>query len=270
MITIRFQGKPFSITIIQVYAPIINAKEAEVEWFYKDLPEWAPKQDVLFIIGYWNTKTGSQEIPRVTDKFGCEVQNEAGQRPTEFCQKNTLVIAKPPCNSTRGDSTYGHHQMANTKIRLIIFFAVEDEEALYSQQNKTWSWPWLTSWAPYCKIQAKLKNIGKTTRPFRYELNKIPYDYTLEVRNRFRKLHLVDRVPEELWIEVHNIVQEAVTKTIPKKKKWKKAKWLSKNALQITKKTREVKSKGERKRYIQLNAKFQRIARRHKKTFLSE
>ena len=94
-----------------------------------------------------------------------------------------------------------------------------------------------------------MKNIGKTTRPFRYDLNKIPYDYTVEVRNRFRRLDLVDRVPEELWIEVHNIVQEVVTKTIPKKKKCKKAKWFSEEALQIAEERREAKSKGERERY---------------------
>ena len=85
------------------------------------------KKDILFIKGNWNAKVGSQEIPGVTDKFGLEVQNEAGQRPTEFCQENTLVIAKPPCNSTRGDSTYVYHQMVNIEIRLIIFFAAKFE-----------------------------------------------------------------------------------------------------------------------------------------------
>ena len=87
--------------------------------------------------------------------------------------------------------------------------------------------------ASYSKFRVKLKKVGKTTRPFRYDLNQIPYDYTVEVTNRFKGLDLVDRVPEELWMEVCNIVQEAVTKTIPKKKKFKKAKWLSEEALQI-------------------------------------
>ena len=91
-----FQGKPFNITAIQVYAQISNAEEAEVEWFYedlKDLLELIPQKDVLFIIGDWNTKTGSQETPGVMDKFGLGVQNEVGQRLTEFCQENTLVMA---------------------------------------------------------------------------------------------------------------------------------------------------------------------------------
>ena len=107
--------------------------------------------------------------------------------------------------------------------------------------------------------------MGKTIRPFRYDLNQIPYDYTVEVRNRFKGLDLIDRVPEELWTEVHDHVQETRIKTILKKKKCKNAKWLSEEALQIA-----VKSKGEKKRYIHLNAEFQRIAKRDKKAFLSD
>ena len=96
MISVRFQGKPFNITVIQGYAPTSNAEEAEVEWFYEDrqdLIELTPKKDILFIIGDWNAKAGSQEIPGITGKFGLGVQNEAGQRLIEFCQENTLVIA---------------------------------------------------------------------------------------------------------------------------------------------------------------------------------
>ena len=100
------------------------------------------------------------------------------------------------------------------------------------------------------KFRLKLKKVGKTTSPFRYDLNQIPYDYTVEVIKRFKGLDLIDRVPEELWLEVHDIVQEAVIKTIPKKKKCEKAKWLSEEALQTGVKRREVKSKGEEERYI--------------------
>ena len=110
----------------------------------------------------------------------------------------------------------------------------------------------------------------KTTRPFRYDLNQIPYDYTVEVRNRFRGLNLIDRVPEKLWTEVRDIVQETGSKTIPKKKKCKKAKWLSEEALQIAVKRTDEKGKGEKERYTKLNAEFQRIARRDKKAFLSD
>ena len=115
-----------------------------------------------------------------------------------------------------------------------------------------------------------MKKVGKTTIPFSYDLNQIPNDYTVEVTNRFKGLDLIDRVPEELWTEVRDIVQEAVIKTIPKKKKCKKAKWLSEEALQIAVKRREVKSKGEKERYTHLNAEFQRISRRDKKAFLSD
>ena len=115
-----------------------------------------------------------------------------------------------------------------------------------------------------------MKKVGKTTRPFRYDLNQIPYDYTVEVRNGFKGLDLIDRVPDELWTEVRDIVQETGIKTIPKKKKCKKAKWLSEEALQIAVKRRDVKSKRERERYTHLNAEFQRIARRDKKAFLSD
>ena len=141
MISVRFQGKPFNITVIQVYAPTSNAEEAEVEQFYEDLQdlvELTPPKDVLFIIGDWNAKVGSQETPGVTGKFGLGMLNEAGQRLIEFCQENAPVIANTLFHNTREDSTYGHHQMVNTEIRLIIFFAAKDGEALYSLQKQDW------------------------------------------------------------------------------------------------------------------------------------
>ena len=136
MISVHSQGKPFNITVIQVYAPTSNAEEAEVERFYEDLQdllELTPKNDVLFIIGDWNAKVGSQEIPGVTGKFGLGVQNETGQRLIEFCQENTLVIAN---TFFQQHSTHGQHEMVSTEIRLIIFFAARDGEALYSQQKQ--------------------------------------------------------------------------------------------------------------------------------------
>ena len=121
-----------------------------------------------------------------------------------------------------------------------------------------------TYYSTYYQIQTETEDIsalGKTTRPFRYDLNQIPYDYTVEVRNRFKDLDLIDRVPDELWMEVHDIVHETGIKTIPKKKKYKEAKWLSEEAFQIAGKIREVKGKGEKERYTHLNAEFQRIAK---------
>ena len=115
-----------------------------------------------------------------------------------------------------------------------------------------------------------MKKVGETTRPFRYDLNQVPNDYTVEVRNRFKGLDLIYRVPDELWMEVCDIVQETGIKTIPMEKQCKKAKWLSGEALQIAVKRREAKRKGEKKRYTHLNAEFQKIARRDKKAFLSD
>ena len=119
-----------------------------------------------------------------------------------------------------------------------------------------------------------MKKVGKTTRSFRYDLNQIPYDYTVEVRHRFKGLDLIDRVPKELWTEVRDMIQERGIKTIPMEKKCKKKKkkgnWLSGEALQLAVKRREAKSEIEKERYKHLNAEFQRIARKDKKTFLSD
>ena len=118
MISVRFQGKPFNITVIQIYAPASNAEEAEVEQFYENLQDFLEltlKKDVLFIIGDRNAKVGSQETPGVTGKFGLGIRNEAGQRLIEFCQVNSLVIANTLFQNTREDSTHGHHQMVSIK-----------------------------------------------------------------------------------------------------------------------------------------------------------
>ena len=161
--------------------------------------------------------------------------------------------------------------MVYIKIRLIIFFAAKDGEALYSQQKQDRELTVAQIMNPLLPNSAW--NWRKWRKPldhsFRYDLNQIPYDYTVEVRNRFKGLDLIDRVPDELWM-VHDIVQEAGIKTIPMEKKCKKAKWLSEEALQIAVKRRKVKSKGEKERYTHLNAEFQRIARRDKKIFLSD
>ena len=134
MISVRFQGRPFTIMVIQVYAPTSNAEEAEVEWFYEDLQDLlglTPNKDVLFIIGGWNAKVGSQEIPGVTSKFGLEVQTEAGQKANTVPSREHVGHSKRPLPTTQ-ETIHGHHQMVNIKIRLIIFFAAEDGNALYS------------------------------------------------------------------------------------------------------------------------------------------
>ena len=246
---------------------LTTCKRMKLEHFL----ELTPKKDVLFIIGDWNAKVESQETPRVTGKFGLGIQNEAGQRLIEFCQENALVIT---------NTLFQQHK------RRLYTWTLPDDQHRNQSDYILCSQKWRSSiqsaktrlGADYgsdpelliAKFRLKLKKVGKTTRPFRYDLNQIPYDYTVEVRSRFKGIYLIDRVPVELWTEVHDIVHKTGIKTIPKKKKCKKAKRLSEEALQIVVKRREAKSKGEKERYTHLNAEFQGIARRDKKAFLSD
>ena len=141
IISVHFQGKPFNIMVIQAYAPTSNAEEAKVERYYEDLQdllELTPKKDVLFIIGDWNAKVGSQETPRVTGKFGLGVWNEGGRRLTEFWQENTLVIASTLFQQHKRRLYTWTSPVVNTEIRLIICFAAKDGEAPYSQQKQDW------------------------------------------------------------------------------------------------------------------------------------
>ena len=183
MISVRFQGKPFNITEIQVYAPTSNAEEAGFEWFYEDLQdllELTPKKDVLFIIGDWNAKPGSQETPGVTGKFVLGVWNEAGQRLIEFCQENALVIANT--------------LFQQYKVRLYTWMSPDGQPQnqidyiLCSQRWRRSIQSAKTRLGADCgsdhelliaKFRLKLKKVGKTTRPYRYDLNQIPYDYTV-------------------------------------------------------------------------------------------
>ena len=175
--------------------------------------------------------------------FGLGIPNEAGQRLIEFCQENELVIANTLLQPHKRrlytwTSSDGQHRnqidyilcsqwwrssIQSTKTRLGADCG-SDHELLIA------------------KFRLKLKKVGKTTRSFRYDLNQIPYNYTVEVRNRFKGLDLIDRVPDEVWTEVPDIVQETGIKTIPIEKKCRKAKWLSGEAFQIAVKRREVKS----------------------------
>ena len=178
MISVRFQGKPFNITVIQVYAPTSTAEGAEVEQVYEDLQDFlelTPKKDVLFIIGDWNAKVGCQETPGVTGKFGLGVQNKAGQRLIEFCQENTLVIA---------NSLFQQH-----KRRLYTWTSPDDQyqnqidyilcsQGWRSSIQSTKTRPGADCGSDHelliAKFRLKLKKGGETTRPFRYDLNQIP------------------------------------------------------------------------------------------------
>ena len=136
--------------------------------------------------------------------------------------------------------------MVNTEITLIIFFAAKNGEVLYSQQKQDWQLTVPQIMNSLLQNSDKLKEVGKTTRLFRYNLNQIPYDYTVAVTNRFNELDLIDRVPEELWTEVCDTVQEVVIKTIPKGKNTKRQKQLSEEALKRAEKRTEAKGKGEK------------------------
>jgi len=176
MISVHFQGKPFIITVIQVYAPNTNAKEAEVEQFYDDLQdllELTPKRDVLFIIGDWNAKVGSQEIPGVTGKFGLGAQNEAGQRLTEFYQENTLIIANTLFQQHKRrlytwTSPGGQHRNQMD----YILCSLRWRSSIQSSKTRPGTDCGSDHEPQIAKFRLKLKKVGKTTRPFRYDLNQ--------------------------------------------------------------------------------------------------
>ena len=183
-------------------------------------------------MGDWNAKVGSQGIPGLTGKLGLGVQNEAGQRLKAFCQENALVIAntlfqqhkKRLYTWTSPDGQYRNqidYILSSWRWRRSIELAKTRPGANGSSDHELL----------IAKFRLRLKKVGKTTRPCRYDLNQNPYDYTVEVMNRFKGLDQLGRMPEELWMEVCDIIQEAVSKTIPKKKKCKKAKGLSEEAL---------------------------------------
>ena len=179
---------------------MLHTEEAEVEQFYEDLQdilELTPKKDVLFIIGDWNAKVGSQETPGVTGKFGLGVQNEAGQRLAEFCQENALVIENTLFQQHKRrlyiwTSPDGQHQnqidyiLCSQRWRSSIQSAKTRLGADYGSDHEL-----LTA-----KFRLKLKKVWKTTGPFKYELNQIPYEYRVEVTNRFKGLDLIDGLPE--------------------------------------------------------------------------
>ena len=187
MISVRYQGKPFNIMVIQAYAPTSNAEEAEVEQFYEDLQdllELTPKKDVPFIIGDWNAKVGNQETPGVTGKFGLGVWNEAGQRLIEFCEENALVIANSLFQQHKRriytwTSPDGQHQNQTD----YILCSQRWRSSIQSAKTRLGADCGSDDELLIAKFRLKLKKVGKTTRPFRYDLNQIPYDYTVEGRN---------------------------------------------------------------------------------------
>ena len=206
------KGKPFIITVIQVYAPATHAEESKVDqllWRHTTPSRTKTKKDVLFIIEDWTAKVGIQEIPGITGKFGLGIHNESGQSLTEFCQENTLVTTithfQPPKRRlytwTSPDGQYHNpfdYVLCSQRWKSSIQSAKTRPGADYGSDHE----PLIA------KFRLKLKKVGETTRPFKSHII-----YTVEVINRFRGLDLLSRRSEELCMEVHNIIQEAVTET---------------------------------------------------------
>ena len=217
---------------------------------YSNIPAWKIPEQRSLPMGSqrishdrahtWNNWSNRQIWPWSTDWSTAKVNT--------VCQENALVIANKVfqrhkrwvCTWTSPDGQYWDQMdyiLCSWKWRSAIQSAKTRLGADYGSDHELL----------IAKFRLKLKRVGEITRQFRYDLNQIPYDYTVEVKNRFKELDLIDRMPEELWMEVHDIVQEIGIKTIPKKKKCKKAKWLSEEALQIAEKRREAKGKEKRK-----------------------
>ena len=216
------------------------------------------------------TKLRSQETPGVTGKFGLGVRNQSGQKLTEFCQENTLVIANTLFQQHKRrlytrTSPDGQHQY---QIDYILC-SPRWRSSMQSVKKKRRGADCGSDHKPLiATFMLKLKKVGETTRPFRYDLNQTPYDYTVEVRNRFKGLNLIKRVPDELWTEVCDIVQETGIKTIPKKNAKKQNACL--RGLTNSCEQKRSEKQREKERYTHLNAEFQRIARRDKKAFFSD
>ena len=185
-----------------MYAPSSNAEEAEIKLFYEDLQdllELTPQKDVLFIIADLNAKVGSQETPGVTGKFDLGIQNEAGQRLIEFCQENALVIANTLLQQHRRrfytwTSPDGQHQNQTD----YILCNQRWRSSIQSKKTRPGADCGSDHELHITKFRLKLKKVGKIARPFRYDLNQIPYDYIVELRNRLKGLDLIDIVPDEL------------------------------------------------------------------------
>jgi len=238
MISVHFQGKSFNITVIQVYALTSNTEEAEVKWFYDDLQdllELTPSKTCPFHYRGLECKSRKSRntcaaaamtvtsVVSVTGKFGLGVQNKAGQRLIEFCQENALVITNTLFQQ--------HKRRLNTWTSPDGQHRNQIDYILCSQRWRSSMQSAKTRPGADCgsdhelfiaKFGLKLKKVGKTTRPFRYDLNQIPYDYTVEVRNRFKGLDLIDRVPDELRAEVVTLYRRQESRPYPRKRNTKK------------------------------------------------
>ena len=197
--------------------------------------------------------------PGVTGKFGLGVQNEAEQWLTEFCQENTLVTTTHSLPTTQENTLHMNITRWST-LKSDWLYSLHPKMELYTvSKNKTGSWLWLRSWTPYCQIQLKLKKVGKTTRAFRYDLNQIPYNCTVEVTNRYKGLDLIEHLKTYGW-KFMTLYRRQWSRPSPRKRNVKRQ-----NGCLKSPEKKEAKGKGEKERYTHLNTEFQNIARREMK-----
>ena len=222
-------------------------------------------------MGAWNATVGSITTAGITGKFRLGVRNEAGERLVDFCQNNSMLIAntffqQPKRRLYTWTSPGGQYRnqidyiLCNQRWRSSIQISKTGPGADCGSDHERL----------LAKIQIKLKKTGKIIAPSRYVLSNIPHEYTVKVKNRFDGLDLVDRMPEELWTEIKDTIKDEATKSISKSEKLKKAKWLSAESLKVAEERRKAKSSGDGIKFTQLNAEFQRMARRDKEKHINE
>ncbi|XP_071821535.1 craniofacial development protein 2-like [Apostichopus japonicus] len=269
MISIRLDGQPVKTTIIQVYAPTSAASDEDTQNFYgrlQDLVDSVPRGDALVIMGDWNAKIGEEPVAGISGRHGLGERNEAGERMLDFCEANRLVISNTWFQQpkrrlytwTSPDGQY-RNQIDYILVRKRWQSAVKSANTLPGADCGT------DHELLVAIIHIKLRKVKKQDRVKKYSLNEIPERYSIEVKNSFAALDLTERKPDELWQEVEDIIKKAADRNIPRAKKQKKSKWLSKKAIEIADKRRGAKKQGIHNReFRQLNADFQYQARKDK------
>ncbi|XP_049766252.1 craniofacial development protein 2-like [Schistocerca cancellata] len=272
--SIRLQCQPLNFTVIQVYAPTTDAEKEIIDQFYGDLQELllsTPKKDIVFIVGDWNAKVENQAVEGITGKYCLGTTDEAGQRLLEFCQEKSLIITNtlfqlPKRRLYAWTSPDGRHRnqidyiLCNQRWKSAVQSATTRPGADCGSYHKLL----------IAKFRLKLQNVAKSIPTCRYDLNSIPYDYTVEVQNRFNVLELENKSSQEMWTEVVNTIKEAAEKHIPKKRNSKNARWLSVEALQVAEERRKAKIKGDRSTMFELTKDVQKLASRDKNMFFNE
>ena len=268
MISIRLQGKPTNLTIIQIYAPTTEAEKSTIDDFYMDLQQIlddVPKKDAILVIGDWNAKVGEKAVPDIVGKFGLGKRNEAGERLIDFCQENHMIITntcfqQPKRILYTWTTPNGQHR---NQIDYILCNR-QWKSSITSIKTRPGADCGTDHELLLACFRIKLKQHHKPTQTIKPDLQNIPHKYKVEVKNRFDALNLIDREPEELWQEIRDIINDETKRNIPTTPKKKKNNRISSSTLEIAKKRREAKANGNRQAFTKLNADFQHVARKDK------